>query len=145
MQSLKKDALCERVCERLREGHDSGGDKVVRGKELTLCLEMILLADPPTPSGLPVIGHLHLLRAYKENPWEGFDKIRQDFGDIVQLRLGIHKTVMVSTGELMREVLLTKGDIFSNRPNFNRYQIIFGGDRENCKFIEMIGELLFLA
>lgn len=89
--------------------------------------------SPPSPLTLPVIGHLHLLSKYAKNPWQGFDKIREEFGDVVSLWLGSYKAVLVSSADGMREVLLTKGEIFCDRPFFHRYTLIFGGDRENCK------------
>lgn len=89
----------------------------------------------PTPPSWPLIGHLHLLAPYKENPWEGFNAIRSKFGDIVSLQLGSRKTVMVSNRDLMKEVLMTQGEIFADRPDFKRYHLIFNGDRENCKYL----------
>lgn len=40
---------------------------------------------------------------------------------------------MVSNRDLMKEVLMTQGEIFADRPDFKRYHLIFNGDRENCK------------
>ena len=42
---------------------------------------------------------------------------------------------MVSNRDLMREVLMTQGEIFADRPDFKRYHLIFNGDRENCKLL----------
>lgn len=85
----------------------------------------------PSPPTMPIIGHIHLLRDHQHNPWDGFDEIRKEFGDVVGLKMGIHQMALVSNCEFMREILLKKGDIFSNRPNFPRHHIIFGGDKEN--------------
>jgi len=85
----------------------------------------------PSPSIMPIIGHIHLLRDYQHNPWAGFEEIRKQFGPVVSLKMGIHPMVLVSSSEAMREILLRKGDIFSDRPNFPRHHIIFGGDKEN--------------
>lgn len=87
-----------------------------------------LLPSPPT---MPIIGHIHLLRNHQHNPWDGFDEIRKQFGDVVGLKMGIHPMALVSNWDTMREILLEKGAIFSNRPNFPRHHIIFGGDKEN--------------
>lgn len=89
------------------------------------------LKSMPTPTPWPILGHIHLLRDHQHNPWDGFDLIRQKYGDVVSLKMGIHPMVLVSSCESMREILLKKGDIFSNRPNFPRHHIIFGGDKEN--------------
>lgn len=85
----------------------------------------------PTPPTMPIIGHIHLLRDHQHNPWDGFDEIRKQYGDVVSLKMGIHPMVLVSSSEIMREILLKKGGIFSDRPNFARHHIIFGGDKEN--------------
>lgn len=92
-----------------------------------------VIKKPPSPASVPVFGHLHHLSKYSANPWDGFDSFRAAHGNIVSLQLGVWKSLLVSCPELIREVLLTKGEIFANRPNFERYRIIFGGDRENCK------------
>ncbi|KAI1305954.1 Cytochrome P450 -like protein [Halotydeus destructor] len=86
---------------------------------------------PPSPRAMPVIGHLHLLAKYQENPWEGFDTFRQEHGNIVGIQLGNFSAVLVSSSELAREVLLTKGEVFCDRPKFDRYRRIFGNDRQN--------------
>lgn len=85
----------------------------------------------PSPPTIPILGHIHLLRDHQHNPWDGFDEIRKQFGDVVSLKMGVHPMVLVSDCATMREILLKKGAIFSNRPNFARHHIIFGGDKEN--------------
>lgn len=85
----------------------------------------------PTPPSLPLLGHIHLLRDYQHNPWAGFQQIRKQFGNVVSLKMGIHQMVLVSSNDAMREILLEKGHIFSNRPEFSRHHTIFGGDKEN--------------
>lgn len=85
----------------------------------------------PSPPTIPVLGHIHLLRDHKQNPWAGFNEIRKQFGNVVALKMGIHQMALVSSNESMREILLKKGDIFSNRPDFARHHIVFGGDKEN--------------
>lgn len=85
----------------------------------------------PTPPAMPIIGHIHLLRDHQHNPWDGFDLIRKEFGNVVSLKMGIHPMVLVSSFEAITEILTKKRDIFLNRPNFARHHIIFGGDKEN--------------
>ena len=75
---------------------------------------------------------MHLLSKYPTNPWLGFNEIRKNYGNVVSLKLGQIKAVLVSAPEVMREVLLLKGDIFCDRPSFNRYSLIFGRDKDNC-------------
>lgn len=93
---------------------------------------MFAFADPPSPSLLPVIGHMHHMKDYNDNPWDGFCALRDKLGDIYSLQMGVRKIVVVSSMELMREVLIEKGQHFADRPDFPRYHTIFDGDRENA-------------
>lgn len=80
---------------------------------------------------MPIIGHMHLLRDYQHNPWEGFNAIRKEYGDVVALKMGIHPMLLVSSRQAIQEILLDKSAIFADRPTFPRHHIIFGGDKEN--------------
>lgn len=75
---------------------------------------------------------MYLLAKYPENPWDGFDAIRKRYGDIVYLRLGAYDFLLVSSLKHIKEVLIIKPDQFLNRPHFERYKCIFGGDQENA-------------
>jgi cytochrome P450 family 307 subfamily A len=55
------------------------------------------------------------------------------YGDLFRMKLGSRNCVVVNTLEHMKEVLVTKGGAFGGRPDFMRYHILFGGDRDNCK------------
>lgn len=85
----------------------------------------------PSPPKMPLIGHMYLMRDHPHNPWEGFNEIRKQYGNIVSIKMGIHPMILVSSFEAMKEVLLYKGDIFADRPNFYRHDVIFGGDKEH--------------
>lgn len=69
---------------------------------------------------------------YADQPWEGFDSFRKRLGDIVYLRLGDYDFLLVSSVKHIKEVLITKGEQFANRPHFERYKSVFGGDQENA-------------
>lgn len=90
------------------------------------------LPDAPSPLSLPLIGHIYLLAKYPTNPWKGFNAIREQYGDVVRIQLGVYRSIMVSSLEAIREVLLVKGDAFSNRPHFDRHAIIFGNNQQNA-------------
>lgn len=85
----------------------------------------------PTPPAMPFIGHIYLMRDYQHSPWEGFNAIREEYGDIVSLKMGIHDMILLSSVEAIKEVLLKKGNIFADRPSFPRHDIVFGGDKEH--------------
>lgn len=89
-------------------------------------------SPPPGPVGWPVIGSLHLLGQY-EVPFEAFSELSKIYGDIFSITLGSTPCVVVNSFKLIKEVLITKGPHFGGRPNFIRYDILFGGDRDNCK------------
>ena len=72
------------------------------------------------------------LAKYAESPWDGFDSIRKSYGDIVYLRLGDYDFLLVSSLKHIKEVLITKSEQFLNRPHFERYKCVFGGDQENA-------------
>ena len=72
-----------------------------------------------------------MMRDYQDNPWDGLDAIREQYGDIVSLQMGVHPMVLLSSVDYMKEVLIQKGEIFADRPNFSRFNIIFGGDKEH--------------
>lgn len=59
--------------------------------------------------------------------------LSKKYGDIYSLRLGTVSTVVVSSMQLIRKVLVEQGSDFGDRPNFLRYNVLFGNDRGNCK------------
>ena len=59
----------------------------------------------------------------------------QVYGSIFQIKLGSALAVVIHSEDDKREVLMTKGDHFDGRPDFKRFDVMFGGDRRNCKII----------
>ncbi|GJQ83407.1 putative cytochrome p450 [Trypoxylus dichotomus] len=100
------------------------------------------LRKPPRPVRLPLIGHLHLLAGY-EVPYQAFAVLRKKFGDVIELKLGNVRSLVVSGHKNIREILVTKGHHFDSRPNFERYRMLFSGDKENCYKIKK-DTLIFL-
>ncbi|XKL59825.1 hypothetical protein PGB90_000841 [Kerria lacca] len=86
------------------------------------------------PIPLPIIGSLHLLGKYP-SPFEGFTALSKIYGDIYLIYLGSVPCVVVNNFSLIKEVLIKKGTQFGGRPNYIRYHKLFGGDRNNCKYI----------
>lgn len=92
-----------------------------------------ILPEPPGPKPWPIMGSLHILGRY-DVPYKAFADLVRDFdSQVIKLRMGSVPCVVVNGLENIREVLTTKGHHFDSRPNFNRYHLIFGGDKENCK------------
>lgn len=82
------------------------------------------------PRSLPFIGSLHLLRA-PGGPFEAFTNLAKLYGNIYQIQLGVAKCVVVSSYDMVKEVLITKGSHFGGRPDFIRFHKLFNGDRNN--------------
>lgn len=86
----------------------------------------------PGPKPWPIIGSLHLLGQY-QTPFQAFTELSKIYGDVYSITLGSTPCVVVNSFKLIREVLITKGAEFGGRPNFKRFHVLFGGDRNNCK------------
>ena len=87
----------------------------------------------PGPRPWPIIGSLHLLGGY-EIPYQAFDNLAKKYGPIFSLTLGEVPCLVVTSLDLVKKVLLAKGDHFDGRPNFRRFQLLFNGDKENCEY-----------
>lgn len=90
------------------------------------------VVEPDGPTPLPVIGSLHLLRGYQV-PFQAFTELGKIYGDVFKIKLGTVQCVVVNGLDNIREVLIVKGDHYDGRPNFQRYNLIFDGDKRNCK------------
>ncbi|XP_005111348.2 cytochrome P450 2U1 [Aplysia californica] len=69
---------------------------------------------PPSPGlALPIVGHLYMM---KKNPIELLQKWREELGDIFMLRMGSTNMVFLNGHEVLKEALVKKADVFSDRP-----------------------------
>ena len=85
---------------------------------------------PPGPKPLPVLGSLHLMGQY-DVPFEAFTELSREYGDIFSVRLGATDCVVVNNVELRDEVLTTKASDVDGRPEFERFNRLFGNDKQN--------------
>lgn len=92
--------------------------------------EMYLVSQAPGPHPWPIIGNLDIIGRFY-NPFKGFSLLAQQYGDIYTLTLGHTRCLVVNNLELIREVLNNNGKVFGGRPDFLRYDKLFGGDRNN--------------
>ncbi|CAL9133973.1 unnamed protein product [Musa textilis] len=69
---------------------------------------------PPSPIGLPVIGHLHLLAPI---PHQALHKLSARYGPLIHLRLGSVCCVVASSAATAKEFLRTHDLSFSDRPS----------------------------
>lgn len=68
---------------------------------------------PPSPPGLPLLGHLHLLGSL---PHQALRSLAAAHGPVLLLRLGRVPTVLVSSAAAAEEVMRTHDLAFANRP-----------------------------
>jgi cytochrome P450 len=68
---------------------------------------------PPSPPGLPVIGHLHLLRLPAHRT---FHELAGKLGPLMHLRLGSTHCVVASSADVARELILRHDAAISGRP-----------------------------
>ncbi|XP_050367205.1 cytochrome P450 81E8-like [Argentina anserina] len=68
---------------------------------------------PPTPSSLPIIGHLHLL---KPPVHRTFHRLSQTYGPIFSLWFGSRRVVIVSSPSAVEECFTKNDIVLANRP-----------------------------
>ncbi|KAB7505252.1 Cytochrome P450 [Armadillidium nasatum] len=93
-------------------------------------LERAALQTPPGPTPVPVLGNLHQLAKYEENPYAGFTELSKSYGSVFKLQMGAYPCIIVSELDDIMEVLIKKGQHFDGRPNFMRWNAYFDGDRQ---------------
>ncbi|XP_072704823.1 cytochrome P450 2H2-like [Ciconia boyciana] len=71
---------------------------------------------PPGPLALPIIGNLLQLRA--ADTCKTFRKLSEKYGPVFALRFGSERVVVVFGYEVVREVLVNRGDEFTDRGRF---------------------------
>lgn len=78
------------------------------------------LASPP---GEPVLGHG---RAFGRDPLGFLERTRREYGDVVPLRFGPNRLVLVNDPHLVEEVLLTQHKRFAKSLAFRRIRPVVG-------------------
>ncbi|CAH1422164.1 unnamed protein product [Lactuca virosa] len=72
--------------------------------------------EPPEAKGSwPVIGHLHLLGG-SELPQKVLGAMAETYGPIFTIKLGVHRALVVSSGEIAKECYTTNDKVFASRP-----------------------------
>ncbi|KAK8492863.1 hypothetical protein V6N11_055336 [Hibiscus sabdariffa] len=78
--------------------------KLVKGKNLNL---------PPSPPKLPIIGNIHQLGKL---PHRSLRDLSNKFGSLLLLRLGYNPTLVISSVDMVREIVKGHDITFSDRP-----------------------------
>ena len=95
------------------------------------------LEEAPGPKPWPIIGSLHLMAAAQAKgkvPFAAFTDLKKIYGDVFSITLGATKCVVINSIDTVREVLINKDSDFDGRPDFKRFDALFGGDKQNCKY-----------
>lgn len=90
------------------------------------------IVEAPGPKGKFIVGNLDVLNGY-DIPYQAFSDLAQKYGKIIKLQMGSVPSLVINGVENIKEVLIYKGSHFNARPNFQRYHILFSGNKENCK------------
>ncbi|XP_029498881.2 cytochrome P450 2J2-like isoform X2 [Oncorhynchus nerka] len=75
---------------------------------------------PPGPWPLPFLGNIFIGFGYQD-----MDKVAEQFGNIFSLRWGAEKVVFVSGYKMVKDVLMTQGDHFLDRPASPLFSDVF--------------------
>ncbi|KAM6201588.1 cytochrome P450 1A1 [Rhynchocyon petersi] len=82
------------------------------------------LKSPPGPWGWPLIGHMLALGKY---PHLTLTKLSQQYGDVLQIRIGSTPVLVLSGLDTLRQALVRQGDDFKGRPDFYSFSLITDG------------------
>ncbi|KAF5942829.1 hypothetical protein HYC85_020471 [Camellia sinensis] len=70
---------------------------------------------PEAAGAWPLMGHLHLLGG-PELPYKILGAMADKYGPVFTIRLGVHRALVVSNSEMVKECFTTNDKAFSNRP-----------------------------
>ncbi|KAG9486776.1 hypothetical protein GDO78_006915 [Eleutherodactylus coqui] len=90
---------------------------------------------PPGPWGLPLLGNLLQIG---ELPHLSFLKMKEKYGDVFRLKLGMVPVVVVSGLETVKKVLLNQGEQFGGRPKLYTFSLVTDGT--SLAFSEHFGD-----
>ncbi|PIA38202.1 hypothetical protein AQUCO_02800104v1 [Aquilegia coerulea] len=68
---------------------------------------------PPSPWGLPILGHFHMLG---DLPHRNLHRLAKKYGPIMSIRLGQVPTIVISSSEWAELILKTHDVVFASRP-----------------------------
>ncbi|KAJ0025968.1 hypothetical protein Pint_08880 [Pistacia integerrima] len=79
---------------------------------------------PPEASGAwPFVGHLPLF-GRKKPPHVVLGNLADKYGPIFSIKMGVHRTVIVSSWEMAKDCLTTNDKVFANRPKMLMSEIL---------------------
>ncbi|KEH30995.1 cytochrome P450 family protein [Medicago truncatula] len=82
------------------------------------------MTPPPEAAGAwPLIGHLHLLGG-SQQPYITLGNLADKYGAIFTVRLGVHRTLVVSSWEIARQCFTVNDKAFASRPKSIAFEIM---------------------
>ncbi|MBA0696883.1 hypothetical protein Goari_003403 [Gossypium aridum] len=82
---------------------------------------------PPSPPRLPIIGNIHQLGKL---PHRSLRDLSRKYGSLLLLQLGYNPTVVVSSADIVKEIVKNHDIVFSNRPRTTAVDILFYGCKD---------------
>jgi cytochrome P450 family 307 subfamily A len=96
--------------------------------------------EAPGPKGKFIVGNLDVLNGHGI-PYKAFSELARKYGKVIKLQLGSVPSLVINGVENIKEVMIYKGSHFNARPNFQRYHLLFSGNKENCELQTMLKPL----
>lgn len=84
---------------------------------------------PPSPPKLPIIGNLHQLGKL---PHVSLRALSEKYGPLLFLKLGFKQTLIISSSDMVKEMIKSQDIIFSNRPTSTAADIFFYGGKDSA-------------
>lgn len=72
---------------------------------------------PPGPTPLPIIGNMIQVAGHKKQ-WLMYMEWRKQYGDVISVKIGVNRMVVVLGWDLIREGLLDNASIMADRPSW---------------------------
>ena len=79
---------------------------------------------PPGPRGVPILGYLPFL--LRDLPHQKMAKLAQQYGPLVYIQMGSIPGLVVSSSQMLKEVLVTQDHIFGSRTQMSTAIRYFG-------------------
>ncbi|NWR85318.1 CP1A5 protein, partial [Furnarius figulus] len=82
------------------------------------------LKSPPGPRGYPIVGNVLELR---KDTHLALTKLSQKYGDVMEVRIGMRRVLVLSGLETIKQALVKQGEDFMGRPDLHSSQYISNG------------------
>lgn len=86
------------------------------------------------PIAIPIFGAMYVMASHRYRPFRRFTELSRRYGPVYSMPMGKTPCVIVNDFASIKEVLITNGSKFGGRTDFIRYNVLFAGDRNNCKY-----------